>query len=90
MPFPRRLGLLRALDIISAVDRTNGLATCMSSAHPIILADHLDYCRPYSGARDSHTIGPPNSAMTLYGRDISLNLQPGPLRLTHFKARHER
>jgi hypothetical protein len=88
--FPRRLGLLEALDISSAVDRTNGLATCMSSAHPIILADHLDYCGPYPGARDFHTIGPPNRTMTLHGLEISLNLQPYPLRLTHFKARHER
>jgi hypothetical protein len=45
---------------------------------------------PFPGARDFHIIGPPNSAMTLHGLDILLNLQPDPLRLTHFKARHER
>jgi len=42
-----RLGLLEALDDSNAVDRTNGLATCMSSAHSIILAVYLDYCDPF-------------------------------------------
>ena len=41
--FPRRLGLLEALDNSIAVDRTNRFATCMRSAHPIPFAGHPVY-----------------------------------------------
>lgn len=41
-------------------------------------------------ARVFHAIGPPKGAVTLHGRDISLNSQViRSLRLTHVKARRE-
>jgi len=87
---PRRLGFLEALDISSAVDRTNGLATCMAlcSSHTLCWPSGLLWVFPV--ARVCHAIGSSLSAVTLHGHDRSLNLQSDPLRLTHFKARHER